>query len=312
MPLTPTDVSFNPIPADVVPPGGGDRPVTRADIPPTDTPKTPTTDAPSVTPVSPTVGKPTVSDTPKAPTETPQTPTDKPTTTADTPPAEPSKTPDQPTTEKPPSDTPPVTTTEATPTDDVVILFKGDQAVLERGQTGDPLKGEHLMLAFKKPDLRESGTGKPATDDSGFDKNGVHAVTGADGQAKLTVPAEDRALYLSSLGDKPNKYYRVDADALKNTGSVSEIAANAKPDLTSGAPNGGTVIAEVFKIGDRTFVRRLYSAPFGVNVVLLGDQKVDWCRVVEPGPALGMDPEYPSALHLELPHATIKLPQSRR
>ncbi len=41
------------------------------------------------------------------------------------------------------------------------------------------------MLAFKKPELRESGAAKPVKDDSGFDKDGVKAVTGADGRAKL-------------------------------------------------------------------------------------------------------------------------------
>jgi hypothetical protein len=256
-----------------------------------------------------------VSDTPKAPADTPTPPTEQP-TTGGTPPPEQPKTPDQPTTaEKPPGTPPtdvPLTTTEATPTDDIVILFKGDQEALERGQTADPLKGEHLMLAFKTPALRESGTGKPVKDDSGFDKDGVHAVTGADGQAKLTVPAEDRALYLPSLGDKPRKYYRIDAVALRNTGSVSEIARNAKPDLTGGVPQGGNVVAEVFKIGPRTFVRRLYTAPYAENVSLPSGQKDDWCRVVEPGPALGMEPEYPSAVLRELPEATVKLPRATR
>jgi hypothetical protein len=204
----------------------------------------------------------------------------------------------------------PVTPTAATPTDDVVILFKGDQEALERGKIGDPLNGQHLMLAFKTPELRDSGPGKPAKDDSGFDKDGVHAVTGPDGQAKLIVPAEDRALYLPSLGDHPQKTYRIDAVAPRNTGSVSEIARNAKPDLTGGAPQDGNVAAEVFTIGTRTFVRRLYTAPYAEKVSLPSGQKDDWCRVVEPGPALGMEPEYASAELRELPEATVKLPRA--
>ena len=298
-PLTPTDVNFNPIPGDVLPPRG----------PPTDTPKTPRTDEP---PRSPTAEKPPVSDTPKTPTDTPKTPTDRPKTptASDTPPDQP-KTPDQPTTTEKPPETP-TTTTDALPTDDVIILFKGNQAVLERDQTGDPLQRQHLMLVFKKPEHRESGTGKPAKDDSGFDKDGVHGVTGASGQTELRVPAEDRELYLSSFGDTPKKYYRVDANVMKNTGGVREIARNAKPDLKIGAPQGGKVNAEIFKIGDRTFVRRLYIAPFGVTVVLVAGEEIDWCRVVLPGPALGMEPEYPSALHRELPEATVKLPQAGR
>jgi hypothetical protein len=298
-PLTPTDVNFNPIPDDVGPQGST----------PTDIPETPRTAAPQS---SPTAEKPPVSDTPKTPTDTPKTPTDRPRTptASETPPDQP-QAPDQPTTTEKPPETP-TTTTDAPPTDDVVILFKGNQAVLERNQAGDPLQRQHIMLVFRKPELRESGTGKPAIDDSGFDKDGVHGVTGADGQAKLTVPAEDRELYLSSFDGTPKKYYRVDANVMKNTGGVREIARNAKPDLTSGAPQGGKVNAEIFKIGDRTFVRRLYVAPFGVTVVLITGDEIDWCRVVLPGPALGMEPEYPSALHRELPETTIKLPRAGR
>ena len=292
VPVTPTDVNFDPIPGEVVSPGDGT---------PAGTPKTPPTGRSSG---PPTTDRPTVSDTPKTPTETPKAP-DQPTTTEKPPTDTPT------TTERPPTDTP-VTTTEATLTDDIVILFKGNQEVLERGQTGESLQGQHLMLVFKKPDLRESVMGKPVKDDNGFDKDGVHAVTGTDGHAKLKVPAEARGLYLSSLGDKPKKYYRVDAIAKRNTGSVSEIARNAKPDLTGGAPQDGNVIAEVFKIGARTFVRRLYTAAYAASVSLPSDQKDDWCRVVEPGPALGMEPEYPSALQRELPEATVKLPQASR
>jgi hypothetical protein len=298
-PLTPTDVNFNPT-GDAVPPGRT----------PTDTPKTPRTDGP---PGTPTAERPPVPDTPKTPTDTPKTPTDTPKTptTSDTPTPDRPKTPDQATTTEKPPETP-TTTTDATPTDDVIILFKGNQAVLERGQTGDPLQGQHLMLVFRKPEFRESGTGKPPKDDSGFDKDGVHAVTGADGQATLRVPAEDRELYLASFGDTPKKYYRVDANVMKNTGAVREIARNVKSDLASSAPQGGKVNAETFKTGDRTFVRRLYIAPFGVNVVLITGENIDWCRVIKPGPALGMEPEYPSALHRELPEATLKLPPAGR
>jgi hypothetical protein len=298
-PLTPTDVNFNPIPDDGRPQGST----------PTDIPETPRTAAPGS---SPPAEKPPVSDTPKTPTDTPKTPTDRPRTpTASDTPRDQPQAPEQPTTTAKPPETP-TTTTDAPPTDDVVILFKGNQAVLELRQTGDPLQGQHIMLVFKKPEPRESGTGKPATDDSGFDKDGVHGVTGPDGQTKLTVPAEDRELYLSNFDGTPKKYYRVDANVMKNTGGVREIARNAKPDLTSGAPQGGKVNAEIFKIGDRTFVRRLYVAPYGVAVVLIVGDEVDWCRVILPGPALGMEPEYPSALHRELPEATVNLPQAGR
>src|SRR5262245_18749991 len=306
-PLTPTDVNFNPIPGDVAPPGRT----------PTDTPRTPRTDGP---PSSPTAEKPPVSDTPKTPTDTPKTPTDtpktptgRPTTTAATPPPEQPKTPEQP----PTTETPPVplaTTTEATPTDDIVILFKtfkGAWKVLEQGQTGEPNKGQHLMLVFKKPEHRESGAGKPVKDDSGHDKDGVHGVIGDNGEAKLNVPAEDRALYLSNLGDKTNKYYRVDANVMKNTGSVTEVARNATPDLKAGAPPGGSVAANQFKIGNRTFVRRLHIAPYDVYVVLVSGQKIDECLLVEPAPDRGMEPQYPSALHRGLPEATVKLPRVR-
>jgi hypothetical protein len=306
-PLTPTDANFDPLPP-------GDQPA--------DTPKTPT----PIAPMSPVADRPietakappeepkppVVSETPKTPTEEPKTPAEEPKTptTADKP-EEPKK-PEQPTTTTEKLPETPVTTNEATPTDEIVILFKGNQEVLERGQTGEPLKGEHVMLVFRKPDHRESGTGKPAKDDSGFNKDGVRGVTGADGQAKLMVPAEDRALYLSSLGDRPNRYYRIDGKALKNTGGVSEVTRNTQPDLTAGAPQGGRIKADTFKIGDRTFVRRLYMAPYGFTVVFLRGEKLDECLIVEPARGLNAEPENPSALHLELPEATITLLPTRR
>ncbi len=84
-----------------------------------------------------TTGPPTASGTPKPPTEIPQAP-EKPITTTDVRGSQPkeleeAKTPEQPTTTEKPSEPPPVTTTDATPTDDVVILFKGDQACRKAG-----------------------------------------------------------------------------------------------------------------------------------------------------------------------------------
>ncbi len=224
-------------------------------------------------------------------------------------PEQPKKTDSPPTADKPPEKPPEKPPTEATPTDDVVILFKGNQAVLEQGQTGEALNGEHVMLVFKKPDA--PGTRNAKKDDSGFDKDGVQGVTGPDGRAKLTVRAEDHPLYLSSLGGRPNKYYRIDANAMKNTGSVGEVARGSTLDLAEGAPKGGKLAAETFKIGDRTFVRRLYIAPYNATVVLLSGDKVDWCRVIEPAPGLGAEPDNPSVLHRELPEAVLRLPMRR-
>jgi hypothetical protein len=45
---------------------------------------------------------------------------------------------------------------------------------------------------------------------------------------------------------------------------------------------------------------------------MLSGNKVDWCRVVEPAPGLGAEPELPSVLHRELPEATLKLPSAAR
>ncbi len=175
---------------------------------------------------------------------------------------------------------------------------------MERGQTGEPLGGQHLMLVYKKPDL--PGTGITGRDDSGFDKNGVRAVTGADGQAKLTVPAADRQLYLSRLGDKPNKFYRVDAVAKRNTGAVRELARNAKPDSPAAAANAASVITETFKIGNRTFERRLYLAAYSEKVNVPKEESDDWCRVVEPAPVLD-EADYPSTAGRDLPEAALKL-----
>jgi hypothetical protein len=295
-PLTPTDVAYNPLPPDRIPQDG--TPIERPKTPPTDGPGTTPEEMPKTPSNQPTTTTERLPEQPKAPEEPkkpeePKAP-EQPTTTTEKPPEQP----------KQPDETPTTQTTDATPTDDIVILFKGNQEVLERGQTGEALQGQHLMLVFKKPDLRESGTGKTAKDDSGFDKDGVRAVTGGDGQAKLRVPAEDRALYLSNLGDKPKKYYRIDAVAAKNTGRVSEIARNANPDLTGG-PAGARVVAEVFRIGERVFVRRLYSTAYDAKVDQPNDEKDDWCRVVEPGPPLGLAGEYPAGQ--DLPASTVTL-----
>src|SRR5262249_41136406 len=152
--------------------------------------------------------------------------------------------PDQPTTTEKPPETP-TTTTDALPTDDVIILFKGNQAVLERDQTGDPLQRQHLMLVFKKPEHRESGTGKPAKDDSGFDKDGVHGGLRVREQTDVRVPAGDRDLQLRKFGDAPKQYYRVGAYLRQHAGGVGRLARHAVFALNLGGPRGRMVDAEI-------------------------------------------------------------------
>ena len=94
------------------------------------------------------------------------------------------------------------------------------------------------------------------------------------------------------------------SDARRIACQSSKIGRNATPNLT-----GDNVIAEVFKIGNRVFVRRLYASAYNASVDLPKEQKDDWCRVVEPGPPLGLEGNYPSVAGQDLPAATVKLPQ---
>jgi hypothetical protein len=248
------------------------------------------------------------------PKETPKKP-ETPTAT----PADPPKTPDPPpptqTTDNPP-DTP------KTPDDPPVTIFiKATEAVLDGGQTGEPIQGQVVKLVMKeKPGLPTNAENKI---DTGFDKPAPQCTTGADGQCKVDVPAQDRALYAMSqtpsIGGKPVNNFRMQVNVAKHSGGVAETTGKQLVSLAN-SMSSSNVSAELVKIGNRTFLRLGFNTPGGAtdNLLekfskLLGvSVEVDICLIKEPGPPLGAEPVSYAAINQELPHAAIRLQASKR
>jgi hypothetical protein len=253
---------------------------------------------------------PAVNPTPTAP-KTAETPTPAPT------PTETPKKPDQPlpttTTDKPPD----IPTTPDEPS--VTIFIKASESVLDGSQTGEPIQGQLIKLVLKeKPALPTTTENRTATD-KGFDKPAPQCTTGSDGQCKVDVPAEDRALYALKetprTGAKPTNNYRLSVNVMNHAGGVAETTGKATPVI-----NDSGVTAELFKVGNRTFVRLGMNTPSGVinNLIerysgLFGVPiEIDICLIKEPGPPLGSEPASYSAINQELPHAAVRLPVTRR
>ena len=189
--------------------------------------------------------------------------------------------------------------------------------MLEGQPTGNPIENQVVKLfPPEEPQLPGEGGSKEAQD-TGFDKDPVECTTGADGNCQMHVPTEDRALYgMPSTGAKPGKTYRIDYDLPQTSGGVAETTGRpAEPDVTTGTPGGAKVTREVFKIGERTFVRLVYEQPHGLDhnfeeqfKPIFGESyEEDDCRDKQPGPPLGMEPRSYSSLNRELPETTIKL-----
>ena len=284
----------------------------------TGNPKTPLDDPPAKTPKpeeTPTPANPT-----PTPTETPkraETPTPTPT------PTETPKTPDQPpptkTTDNPPPDIP--TTTDTPP---VTIFIKASETVLEGSETGEPIQGQIIKLVMKEKPALPTTTENRTAMDKGFDKPAPQCTTAGDGQCRVDIPAEDRSLYALKdpprTGGKPLNNYRLAINVMNHTGGVAETTGKQVPAVNE-TTSKGDVTAELFRIGNRTFVRLGFNTPSGVtnNFVkkysgLLGMPiEVDICLIKEPGPPLGSEPVSYGAINQELPASVIRLrPASAR
>jgi hypothetical protein len=220
-------------------------------------------------------------------------------------------------------DPPPAATTDTpattTDTQQVTIFIKASEAVLDGGQTGEPIQGQIVKLVMReKPGLPSITQAK---NDTGFEKPAPQCTTGAGGECKVTVPAEDRALYALNdaprAGGKPASYYRLAVNVMKHTGGVAETTGKQ----VSSEISAKGVTAEIFKVGGRTFMRLGFNTPTDLTDdqiekyrALLGvPVEVDICLVKEPGPPLGAEPVSYSAINQELPHAAIRFqPTSRR
>jgi hypothetical protein len=323
MPVTFADDNGNPIADDRIPVAGG-APVTqppreRTDIdqgPPAPTPwvtSPPSTDRTELAP------PPTTEPRQSVPPEQPKT------ATSQTPPREPETPPKTSTAEPPPTTdtTPPTQTTDAPPTtprsEDVpsTVFFKGNEEVARGGPTGQPLGGTTLKLLAERPALPGRGASKQ---DTGFDKPPVQCTTGADGECKARVLADERPVYGLPTVDtgvgRPN--YRIEFNALQSSGAVAEVTGR-KP-FPARAPTDGNVASDTFKIGNRIFQRFGFNLPHGSKEdvqasyrATFGDKlQVDTCETKKPGPPLGMEPISLEQSSHELSQATIKLDRAMR
>jgi len=295
-------------------PGSGPQTVSTGD------PKTPPSHTPTDRPTAE-ITRPTDAPTPQA-TEPPKT--------ASTPTPQPSDTPVATTTDKPtpqpsPSETPVATTTDTPPsqstTDDnppvhITIYIKANEAVLEGGQTGDPIEGQVVKLVMRdKPERPTTVTAKTAAD-KGFAKPTYQCTTGKGGDCKIDVAEEDRPLYALDktprVGGKPVNNFRLSMNVMKHNGGVAEVTGKQVPDLKN-VVSQGNMTAELVKIGNRTYLRLGFNTPKEVTEdlarklsELLGvPVEIDICLIKEPGPPLGSEPKSYSAINQELPNATI-------
>jgi len=296
-----------------IPAGPGTKIATGKPMTPSDGPGKSPTDGVTPKPVDP--PKPVATPVPQ--------PTETPTTTDNPPPPDTPKTPDQPpptrTTDTPPPDIP---TTTDTPS--VTIFIKASETVLDGSQTGEPIQGQVIKLVLKEKPALPTTTESRTAMDKGFDKPAPQCTTAGDGQCKVDVPAEDRSLYALKdpprTGGKPLNNYRLAINVMKHSGGVAETTGKPVPYLNS-ATSDGDVTAELFKIGNRTFVRLGFNTPSGAtdNLTekysgLLGVPiEVDICLIKEPGPPLGSEPVSYGAINQELPASVIRLrPASAR
>jgi len=206
----------------------------------------------------------------------------------------------------------------------VTIFIKASETVLEGSQTGEPIQGQIIKLVTKEKPALPTTTENRTAMDKGFDKPAPQCTTAGDGQCRVDIPAEDRSLY--ALKDSPRTggnsltNYRLSINVMKHTGGVAETTGKQVPGVNE-TTSKGDVTAELFRIGNRTFVRLGFNTPSGVtnNFVekysgLLGVPiEVDICLIKEPGPPLGSEPVSYGAINQELPASVIRLrPASAR
>ena len=297
-------------PGTTVTPGGGktpgDTPQSAGTPPMTD--KTPTPGTPPMTDKTATPGTPPTTDNTSTPiaTKTDNTPTPTTTKTDNTPTPSTTKTDDTP-----------------TPTAHVTIYIKASQAVLEGGQTGEPIQGQIVMILLNDKPVVPSTAEEKTANDVGYNRPALKGVTGATGQVPIDVPTEDLPLFtpkpLPSIAGKPVNNLRVSLNLMKHNGGVVETTGRTLPDLKSSAI-GPNVLVELFNVGPRTFARIGENTPYGKTDDLVErirklfgmPVEIDICIVKEPGPPLGSEPASYGALNHELPQTSVKLRKSTR
>jgi hypothetical protein len=240
---------------------------------------------------------------------------------ADTPKEKPGEEPATPTVSDPSSPSTPATSEDsqqpAEPESSIpdTIFVKAKTAVLEGTETGSPLENQVVkLLPAEEPDLPGNDETKEAND-TGFDKDPVECMTGADGACQMQVPVEDRPVYDLPSEEASGRSYRVDYDLLNNSGGVAETTGNQSESFKADNLDGAQVAYEEFQIGNRTFVRIIYKSPDGVEddfdekftPIFAESYEEDYCRDKQPGPPLGMQPQSFAAINHELPEAHIRI-----
>jgi hypothetical protein len=273
---------------------------------PGDMPKTPST--PPMTDKTPTPGTPPVTDknpTPDMPPTTDNTPTPSTTTTDNTP-------------------TPITTNTDNTPTPPVhvTIYIKASQAVLEGGQTGDPIQGQIVMLVLRNKPAVPSTAEEKTANDKDSNMPAPKGVTGANGEGRFDVPIEQLPLYMTNqqptIAGKPVNNFRVEFNLMKHNGVVVETTGRTLPDLKSSAI--AAYVLEPFAFGGHAYLRIGVNTPYRTKDDLVEKIRklfgvpveIDICIIKEPGPPLGNEPASYGALNHELPQTSIKLRKSTR
>jgi hypothetical protein len=211
-----------------------------------------------------------------------------------------------------------------TPTLHVTIYIKASQAVLEGGQTGEPIEGQIVKLVLKDKPVVPSTEERKRADDRGFSRPSPQDTTGADGQAKIDMTSEElllltRSNQLPTIAGKPVNNFRIDVNLMKHNGGVVETTGRTLPDLKGGAI-GANVLVEPVQIGDRTWWRIGVNTPYGKTDDLVEKfsklfgvpVEIDICIIKEPGPPLGREPASYGALNHELPQTSVKLRKPTR
>lgn len=180
-------------------------------------------------------------------------------------------------------------------TDQVTIIFKVAESVLQGGSQGDETKTVMAKFTAPEPALPKTGQSKTAKAklDTGHDRSPVTCNTGAEGRCKAQIPADERESYglpalppAAGLQDKTaagadndpllefvkaysaiqaSQNYSVELPLARNTGMVIQKGP-AKPTSAllaalADVPPGVQVQKSDFKIGNKTYTRVGFTGP---------------------------------------------------
>lgn len=205
------------------------------------------------------------------------------------------------------------------PSGTIRIVFKASDEAIEAGSRVSSIKSGSLKLTTSKDQpLPTTDTVTKTALDTGSDADPVTCRYGKDGECTVHLAAKDAP----NFGFPPisSRNYSASLPFHNNNGVViqektSAGGAAASRENLPEAPAGVLVTTSNFSIGNQGFTR---VSMVGADAIAaeyiaklrqkLGDRvQIDWCIIYEPGPQLGAEPISYSAIHADLPNATIKL-----